>query len=190
VIAVGGTRSPAVETFCLVSNVVDQLARKETIIISGGVPGVDLAAHMSAIGEPWGSTFAVLANPVELGLKGHEWHNAELDMQILKRGGFISEYSSSCKVFGDEFRERLLARDRIISGLSDLMLVFECNIDSATVDTARRAIVQGKKVVCIDTERKTYRRGIQQLTDEFQLPTFREERMNVVEMASEISKLL
>lgn len=174
VAAVGGTRSPTVDTFCLVSRIVHRLCNNEIAVVSGGVPGVDLAAHLAAIDVVGGSTFAVLANPVESGLRGHEWSNSLVEHQFLERGGFISEYSTHCLFASEDFRERLLARDRIISGLSDLFIVFECNVDSATIDTARRAIVQGKKVICIDTANQTPRRGIAQMESDLGVEVLRE----------------
>jgi DNA processing protein len=155
IVSVGGTRAPTVETFCLVSNVVRELASAGVVIISGGVPGVDLAAHLAASDQQQGTTLAVLANPAENGLSGHEWSSGFVKAQILKQGAFVSEYSTTSEIGSDDFCERLLARDRIISGLCDVFLVFECNEDSATVDTARRALVQGKQVMCVDSLRNT-----------------------------------
>jgi predicted Rossmann fold nucleotide-binding protein DprA/Smf involved in DNA uptake len=186
VIGVGGTRSPTVETFCLVSNIVRELARSGATIISGGVPGVDLAAHISASDEERGTTVAVLANPVELNLRGQEWHSTTVAAQIVKRGAFLSEYADPCEVGGPEYCERLLARDRIISGLSDLFLVFECNEDSATIDTARRAVAQGKKIQCVNSVRKSPRQGIEQLSAEFGLPVLDERTNTPAEMAKAI----
>jgi predicted Rossmann fold nucleotide-binding protein DprA/Smf involved in DNA uptake len=177
VVGVGGTRSPMVETFCLVSNVARALAKAGATIISGGVPGVDLAAHLAASDQESGVTIAVLANPVDMGMRGLEWHSSTVATQIVKRGAFLSEYSRACEVGGDEFCERLLARDRIISGLSDVFLAFECNDDSATIDTARRALAQGKQVRCVSAVRRSIRQGIDQLVSEFGVPVF-DERAN------------
>lgn len=157
--------------------------------MSGGVPGVDLAAHLAAVEVPGGATFAVLANPVDMGFGGHEWHNNLIERQILKRGGFISEYSTHCAFGMEEFQERLLARDRLISGLSDLFIAFECNVDSATTDTARRALVQGKKVVCIDTAKRTPRRGIAKMENDFNLLVLRENEMSDVQIVAKILEL-
>lgn len=184
VIGVGGTRSPMVETFCLVSNVVRALAKSGATIISGGVPGVDLAAHLAASDQENGVTIAVLANPVDIGMRGLEWYSSTVTAQIVKRGAFLSEYSRACEVGGDEFCERLLARDRIISGLSDVFLAFECNDDSATIDTARRALAQGKQIRCVSAVRKSVRQGIDQLASEFGAPVF-DERTNTPQEIAE-----
>jgi predicted Rossmann fold nucleotide-binding protein DprA/Smf involved in DNA uptake len=186
VVSVGGTRTPTVETFCLVSAVIRELARKGVLIISGGVPGVDLAAHIAAADEEMGATMAVLANPVDRGLGGHEWFSVSMENQLLKRGALVSEYSRFSPIESDEFSERLLARDRIISGLCDIFLVFECNEDSATVDTARRALAQGKRIICIDSVRKSARRGVNQLVAEFDLPVLDERKLEPSNIADQI----
>jgi DNA processing protein len=186
VVGIGGTRSPTVETFCLVSNVARELSRAGATIISGGVPGVDLAAHIAAADLESGATVAVLPNPVEMQLHGLEWHSTTIADRIVKRGAFISEYASACAVGGDEYCERLLARDRIISGLSDIFLVFECNEDSATIDTARRAAAQGKTLWCINSVRRSTRQGIEQLTAEFRLPLLDERSYTPAEMSRAI----
>lgn len=188
IIGVGGTRSPLVETFCLVAEVIRELAKRNVVVISGGVPGVDLAAHLAAADSRVAATVAVLANPVDLGLRGHEWSISFAEAQMLRRGAFLSEYSEVCGVGSDVFCERLLARDRIISGLCDVFLVFECNEDSATIDTAHRALLQGKCVICIESVRKSIRRGIEQLAGQFSVPVLEERRL--IHAASIANKIL
>ena len=166
IVGVGGTRSPSAETFCLVSEVCALLASRGVILISGGVPGVDLSAHLAAIGVASGTTLAVLANPVDTGLAGHEWGNPYVQDQILRSGGFISEYRTTTPVFSEDFLDRLLARDRIISGLCDIFVAFECSENSATIDTARRALVQGKSLFGVTSRKRTDRRGIDQISAE------------------------
>lgn len=190
VAGVGGTRSPTVETFCLVANVTRELAGLGIIVISGGVPGVDLAAHLATGDEPGGATVAVLANPVGMGLRGHEWFSAAVETQILKSGAFASEYAQPCEVGSDVFCERLLARGRIISGLCDIFLVFECSEDSATIDTARRALAQGKSVMCINSVRRSERKGVSQLADEFSLPVLDERKLSPRAIAKKILETL
>jgi DNA processing protein len=174
VVGIGGTRSPTVETFCLVTNIVRELAKSGVVIVSGGVPGVDLAAHMAAMDQRGCVTLAVLANPAHMGFRGHEWFNDALDDRLPLSGAFVSEYSRVCDVGSPEYRERLLARDRVISGLCDMFIAFECNEDSATVDTARRAFVQGKQIMCVDSVRRSARRGVAQLASELAIAVFDE----------------
>ena len=186
-VGVGGTRSPAVETFCLVSQVVSVLARKGIAVISGGVPGVDLAAHMAAIDARGGRTYAVMANPAENGLSGHEWSNRGLENALVRSGGFLSEYDFEVEINSEEYRRRLLDRDRIISGLCDTFLAFECSEYSATVDTAKRAIVQGKSVLCIRAAKTTSRRGLDQLVAQEGLQLLDEAEYGPLAIAEEVA---
>jgi len=190
VVGVGGTRSPTVETFCLVSNVVREIAASGAIVISGGVPGVDIAAHFAAVDVRGGATVSVLANPVEMGLGAHEWSSTVGNAAILKRGAFISEYQSVSSLNSVEFSERLLARDRLISGLCDIFLMFECSEDSATVDTARRAYVQGKTVVCVQSFKRSRRTGVDQFKSEFPVKVFDEREQEPSQIAAQIVEIL
>jgi predicted Rossmann fold nucleotide-binding protein DprA/Smf involved in DNA uptake len=190
VIAIGGTRSPTAGTFCLVTNVVKHLASAGSVILSGGVPGVDAAAHLASLDVKDACTYAVMANPARMGLAGHEWRSDFATRAIHERGGFLSEYAQECILWSEEHRERLLARDRIISGLCDLMVVFECNSDSATVDTAHRALLQGKRVLCVESTHKSGRRGTEQLQAELGLEVLREEKTPPVQIAARIWEML
>lgn len=190
IVAIGGTRSPIVETFCLVSSVIRELASCGWQVMSGGVPGVDLAAHLAAVEAPAGSTYAVLANPVEHGLAGHEWSNPLLEERMMRTGGFLSEYDQAVELDSDEFRERLLMRDRIISGLCDIFLAFECSDTSATVDTAKRALLQGKKVFCVSAAKASNRRGLDRLRAELALPMLSEATMSSREIALHVQAAL
>jgi predicted Rossmann fold nucleotide-binding protein DprA/Smf involved in DNA uptake len=163
VIGIGGTRSCTVETFCLVSRVARLLAQEGWVILSGGVPGVDMAAHLAAIEVQNGQTIAVMSNPPDLGLAGHEWSNALVSDMIKQKGAFISEYEDFVSIGTPAQHERLLQRDRIISGMCDVFIAFECNMHSATVDTAYRALAQGKSVLGISPAHPTLRKGIEWL---------------------------
>lgn len=167
-VAFGGTRSPQVQTFRQASNFARALVAMDVQIISGGVPGVDLAAHMDALSRDccYASSVAVLANPVAYGLAGHIWNNPFLTQGFLERGGILSEYETYVEPDGPYFRERLLDRDRIISGVSNIFVAFECSIDSATVDTAKRAANQGVITFAVHPPKLSIRTGVQQLVDE------------------------
>lgn len=167
-IAFGGTRSPTPEAFMQAHEIATNLAAKGYLLISGGVVGIDLAMHMGALESyvDFPVTCAVLANPVEYMLKGHGWNENKISKDIYDYGYFISEYTSFSPIGSREYKDRLLQRDRIISGLSDIFLAFECSVDSATVDTAKRAYLQGKKVYVVHPKKDSKRRGTYQLAEE------------------------
>lgn len=43
----------------------------------------------------------------------------------------------------------MLQRDRIITACSDVLVVMECSYDSGTVDTAKRAFLQNRRVLAV-----------------------------------------
>lgn len=190
IIGIGGTRSPTARSFLLVSELCHSLANEDIAIMSGGVPGVDLAAHMAALDSSNGVTFAVLANPASEGLSGHEWRSSHLEELIFEKGCFISEYETWEPLESVAFRERLLQRDRIISGLSDAFIAFECSVGSATVDTAMRAVLQGKKVFCIESDPNSSRKGVAELSEIVGIQTIFVHDRRIEDVAAEIKNLV
>jgi predicted Rossmann fold nucleotide-binding protein DprA/Smf involved in DNA uptake len=146
VVGIGGTRSPSVEAFKSAFALAKCVAKRGGVVCSGGVPGVDLAAHLGALDASGGTTLAVLANPVEGGLSGHEWDCMRVSDAIAANGAFISEYEHTVSTDTAEFRRRLLQRDRIITALSGVFVMFESSPASATMDSAKRAAIQGRPV--------------------------------------------
>jgi len=146
-IAFGGTLSPTSDGFQLTELLAQQsVLGHGAIVIAGSAFGVDTAAHLGAL-DSNGKTIAVLANPVSYGLYPYTPKRTFLEEGILQNGGLlVSEYDSPT----EDCFERLLQRDRITTALSDIFVAVECSHDSATVDSAKRAKLQGKKVVVID----------------------------------------
>ena len=119
-----------------------KLSEKGICIISGMAAGIDGIAHNAAI-EECGKTIAVLGGgfnhiyPPE-----NEW----LFHKIVEKGGcVISEYSSEIEADKSKFP----IRNRIISGLSDAVLVVEALFKSGSTITARLAKQEGKRVYAI-----------------------------------------
>jgi DNA processing protein len=148
-VAFGGTVSPVEEAFEL-AGYLSALAvtchrKRDVVVISGGAIGIDLAAHLGAIGKS-GKTVAVVAGAPANGLNSLvDKHSLVTKMIIECGGGIISERN------GDYHSSVALSqRDRIITALSDIFVAVECKANSGTVDTAKRAKIQGKSVIAID----------------------------------------
>lgn len=119
-----------------------EMSGKHICIISGMAIGIDTLAHIGAI-EKVGKTIAVLGGGFNhIYPKENEW----LFHKIIKNGGcVISEY-----VPDEEFDIKgFPKRNRIISGLSDGILVVEAQYRSGSSITAKYAREQGKKVYVI-----------------------------------------
>jgi DNA processing protein len=118
------------------------LAKQGIVVISGLAFGIDAMAHRGAL-DAGGVTLAVLASGVD---EITPRSNFQLGEQILASGGAIlSEYPEQTLMFPSYF----LARNRLISGLSDAVIVVEANIRSGSLSTATHAKKQGRAVFAV-----------------------------------------
>lgn len=119
-----------------------EISKNEICIISGMAVGIDGQAHNGAI-EEVGKTIAVLGCGFNyIYPKENEW----LFHKILEKGGcIISEYSTNVESDTKNFPKR----NRIISGLSDSILVVEAQYRSGSSITVKYAKKEGKTIYAI-----------------------------------------
>lgn len=110
-------------------------------VISGMAKGIDADAHKGAL-DGCGETYAVLGCGADVCYpSGHRY----LYDEIIKRGGIISEYPPATEPRPWQFP----ARNRIISGLSDCVVVMEAKEKSGSLITADCAMEQGRDVYAL-----------------------------------------
>ena len=100
-------------------------------IVSGMAYGIDSAAHRGAL-EGGGKTYAVLGSGADV---CYPAVNQKLYEEIAKTGGIISEYAPGAPPLPHHFVER----NRLIAGLSDVLIVVEARERSGTFITVDRA---------------------------------------------------
>ena len=110
-------------------------------IISGMAYGIDTAAHEGAL-LGGGKTYAVLGCGVDI---CYPALNKKLYSKIQEEGGIISEYPEGSPPLPHHF----VARNRLIAGLSDILIVVEAKERSGTFITVDRALEQGKQVFVV-----------------------------------------
>jgi DNA protecting protein dprA len=110
-------------------------------IISGMAYGIDTAAHEGAL-LGGGKTYAVLGCGVDI---CYPAINKKLYSKIQEEGGIISEYPEGSPPLPHHF----VARNRLIAGLSDVLIVVEAKERSGTFITVDRALEQGKQVFVV-----------------------------------------
>ena len=119
-----------------------ELAKSNICVISGLAKGIDAYAHLGAI-RAKGKTIAVLGSGLDV---IYPPENAELYKEIIMNNGtIITEYPLGSKPEKYHFPER----NRIISGLSDGVLVIEAKKKSGTMITVDFALEQGREVYAI-----------------------------------------
>ncbi|GKX28996.1 DNA processing protein DprA [Vallitalea longa] len=118
-----------------------ELAKMGIIIISGMARGIDTAAHKGAL-EGGGKTYAVLGCGVNI---CYPKENYMLMNKISENGALISEFPVNQIPKAGNFP----LRNRIISGISDGVLIVEAASKSGSLITADQALEQGKDVYSI-----------------------------------------
>ncbi len=120
-----------------------ELAKHGVIVISGLAFGIDSIGHRAAV-DAGGRTIAVLGTPIdEIYPRCHR----PLAEEIVRTGGaIISEYAPGEKVYP---KTSFLERNRLISGLSDIVVVVEAAEQSGSLNTATHALEQGKEVFAV-----------------------------------------
>lgn len=117
------------------------LAKAGACVVSGMALGIDGAAACGALAAG-GFTVAVLGCGVD---EVYPKHHTTLMGEILRHGAVISEYPPRTKPNGYNFPKR----NRIISGLSQGLLVVEASLKSGALITAKNAHEQGRDVFAI-----------------------------------------
>lgn len=116
-------------------------AREGIQVISGMARGIDSIAQSAAM-EAGGETFAVLGCGVDV---CYPLECARLYEQLQKKGGILSEYPPGTEPKASFFPRR----NRIISGLSDAVVVVEARERSGTLITVDMALEQGREIYVV-----------------------------------------
>lgn len=140
--AIVGTRQPTPEARFLTLQLAMKLARQGRAVVSGLALGVDTAAHTGALSAQ-GRTIAVLGSGL---LNIYPEANRKLAARIRESGALISEAHPEWGANA----QRLVARNRIISGLSRAVIVVESHVDGGAMYCARFAREQGRPVFTFD----------------------------------------
>jgi DNA processing protein len=170
VAVIGTHRGYSQEGIRLAVGVGKELARRGVVVVSGLAEGIDAAAHLGAI-KKGGKTMAVLGTGLN---KIYPADNVSLAKEISKSGVLVTEYNLDVPVKVGQ----LMARNRIVVGLSFAVIVVEMEEKSAgTMDAANIAIQQGKPLFVM---RKDYSEKVKELTAEGAVPLEGIEELDLV----------
>ncbi len=139
--AIVGARNASTYGQKMTLQFAETLARAGVQIISGMARGIDSFAHRGAlnVGE---KTYAILGCGVDV---CYPRENRGLHREIGAHGGVISEFVPGTPPLAQHFP----ARNRIISGLADIVLVMEARERSGSLITADMALEQGKDIYAL-----------------------------------------
>lgn len=141
-IAIVGCRNNTTYGEQVTNKLVAELVNKDIVIVSGLAKGIDSISHKATVNKK-GKTIAVIGSGLD---KLYPMENLNLVKEIIKNdGAIITEYPIGTNPEKINFP----ARNRIISGLSDGVLVVEAKKKSGTMITVDFALDQGKQVFSI-----------------------------------------
>ena len=140
-VSIIGSRSCSEYGRFMAEELASDISTKGIDVISGMAYGIDGIAQAAAL-KSGGNTYGVLGCGVNI---CYPRANKSLYEMLKKRGGLISEYAISSPAKPDNFPYR----NRIISGLSDIVIVVEAKIKSGTFITVDYALSEGKEVMVV-----------------------------------------
>lgn len=140
-VGIVGSRNPSVYGKEMARMFARELAVKGMCIVSGLAMGIDGMAHLGAL-DADGYTIGVLGCAINV---IYPRENIELYRRIEETGAIISEYAPDAPTSAGTFPRR----NRIISGLSDGVMVVEARKKSGSLITADLALEQGKQVYAL-----------------------------------------
>jgi DNA processing protein len=140
-VAIVGTRRPTVAGLEIAFELGKSLAEAGIAVISGLALGIDAAAHRGAL-DGGGHTVAVLGCGLDV---PYLEKNLPLRRQIAARGTVVTEYPNGTQPNPWHFP----ARNRIIVGLAERVLVVEGGLKSGALITARIALDAGRTIFAV-----------------------------------------
>ena len=138
-IALVGARNASSLGTRMARKIAADLSEEGFVVVSGLARGIDTAAHLGALE---GGTIAVFAGGVDI---VYPAENAVLAQEIAEKGLRVSEAPMHRQPQARHFP----ARNRIVSGLSQAVVVVEAAAKSGSLITARNALDQGREVLAI-----------------------------------------
>jgi len=139
-VAIVGARSASVTGVELAERLAADLSARGVTVVSGLARGVDGAAHRGAVRT--GRTIAVMASGAD---RVYPIEHEALARDITRHGLVISEYPPGTVPLPFRFPQR----NRVISGLSDAVVVVEASERSGSLITAACALEQGREVMAV-----------------------------------------
>ncbi|MDW7657870.1 MAG: DNA-processing protein DprA [Bacillota bacterium] len=136
-----GTRNPTQYGRIVTRQISADLADQGALVISGMARGIDALAHRTVL-DRHGLTIAVVAQGVD---QAYPPEHLGLMEEITANGLVISEHPPGTK----PKRSYFPARNRILSGLADVIAIMEASQQSGTLITAGFAADQGREVFAV-----------------------------------------
>jgi DNA processing protein len=133
-----GSRQASHRAMRHAAHISQRLAESDLTITSGGAKGIDAACHQATL-DSNGSTIAILGCGVDI---VYPKSNRLMFQNLTQSGLLLSEYSLGTPPRPGHFPRR----NRLISGLSEVLIIIEASLKSGSLITAQHALEQGRDI--------------------------------------------
>jgi len=140
-IAIVGARAASRYGIDAAIDIARSLAREGVCVVSGMALGIDAAAHRGSLAEPGGSIAVLGCGPDVV----YPRANRGLYAELLEHGLVMSEYPPGTRPLPWRFP----ARNRIMAGLADGVIVVEARSRSGALITADFCLEEGREVFAL-----------------------------------------
>jgi len=138
-VAMVGARNASSLGMRMAKRLAEDLGDAGFVVVSGLARGIDTAAHLGALAQ---GTVAVMAGGLDV---VYPPENAALTAEIAEKGMCISELPLGIQPQARHFP----ARNRIVAGMVQAVLVIEAAAKSGSLITARMALDYGREVMAV-----------------------------------------
>lgn len=141
IVGIVGTRKPTVHGVAMCEEIVSQLQAYNVMVVSGLAYGIDVTAHRQCL----------KINMETVGVMGsglgriYPAQHRQTAIQMAENGGILTEYTHDQ---GPD-REHFPARNRIIAGLCDALIVVETATKGGSMISANKALDYNKEVFAL-----------------------------------------
>lgn len=144
-VAIVGTRKPTAYGREIAYDLAYRAAKKGVVVVSGLAFGIDSVAHRGAL-DAGGATVAVLGTAID---QIYPAAHRGLAEEIIEKGGMVmSEIAPGVRFrWQNEAKKCFLERNRLISGLADVVVIPEAAERSGSLNTAMHALDQGREIL-------------------------------------------
>ena len=140
-VAIVGSRKATPYGIRVTENLASELAKQGVVIVSGLAYGIDITAHKATL-SVGGRTIAVLPSGIS---RIYPVAHTKIAQKISESGMLVSEYPAEHHPRKIEFLER----NRLIAGLSDLVVVTEAAEHSGSLNTVQHAMKMNIPVAAV-----------------------------------------
>ncbi len=143
-VAIVGTRKPTAYGREIAYDLAYKAAEKGAVVVSGLAFGIDSVAHRAAL-DAGGITVAVLGTAID---QIYPAAHRGLAEEIIEKGGMVmSDVAPGVRFqWQNEAKKCFLERNRLIAGLSDMVVIPEAAERSGSLNTAMHALDQGREI--------------------------------------------